>query len=72
MKEKETNLINSNSLEELRGQTIGIDSNVLLASLTTNCRNIWCHPEKFIQEGGSSIDITLQNSLITVINNLKN
>ncbi len=71
MNENETNLINSNSLEELRDQTIGIDSNVLLASLTTSCRNIWCNPEKFIQEGGSSIDITLQNSLITVMNNLK-
>ena len=55
-------IIREESLDVLKGLKIGIDANILLAQLSSSS-----NPQKFIQEGGSSLDLGLQNALIKLI-----
>jgi hypothetical protein len=51
------------NLEELRDLKIGIDANLLLQIIGPKNSN----PFKFIQEGGSSLDIGIQNAIVHFI-----
>ena len=55
-------IVHEESLAVLKGLKVAIDANILLAQLDTHS-----NPKKFIQEGGSSLDLGLQNALVKLI-----
>ena len=55
-------IVHEESLEVLKGLKIAIDANILLAQLASSS-----NPQKFIQEGGSSLDVGLQTALAKLI-----
>jgi ABC-type cobalamin/Fe3+-siderophores transport system ATPase subunit len=63
---KDFNIVYEDDLQNLKGMTLGIDGSVLLGMAAKSS-----NPHKFLQEGGCSLDIQLQNRLIEIIKELK-
>ena len=59
-------IVYDDELESLRGAKVAIDATLLLGKAAEAS-----NPQKFIQEGGSSLDIQLQEKLIKIINKLR-
>lgn len=64
---KDLNIIYEDRLQSLAGTKIAVDASILLEMAKDQA-----NPQKYIQEGGASLDMQLQNRLKEIITTLKN
>ena len=65
LKGKDQNIIYEDSLTTLKGMKIAIDGSILLEMAKSHA-----NPQKYIQEGGASLDMQLQDRIVEMIKSL--
>ena len=63
---KDYNIVYEDDLSNLRGMTLGIDGSILLGMAAKSS-----NPQKFLQEGASSLDVQMQTKLVEIIKELR-